>query len=84
MTTNAFTASTKEVMERLGLGNNKTLFRRRTDFQEKEQKVALKFLEPGIHFRRMSPGSTRLVWDLDRTVKAWEAALKLQATGAAQ
>lgn len=71
-------------MTRLGLGDSKTLFRRRTDFQETQQRVTLRFLEPDIHFRRISPDSTRLVWDMDRTVKAWETALKLQAAEAAK
>lgn len=69
-----FTASTREVMEALGLNNSKTLFRRRTDFHEKHGVKVARFLEPGIHFRRVSPESRNLVWDLELTVRAWNTA----------
>ena len=73
-----FNASTREVLDRLGLSNSKTLFRRRTDFKEPRRKEVARFLEEGIHFRRKSPDSTQLVWDLYRTKLAWHAALALR------
>ena len=71
-----FNASTREVLTSLGLNNSKTLFRRRTDFHEPNRKRVARFLEPGIHFRRKSPESKNLVWDLELTTRAWDTACK--------
>ena len=73
-----FNASTREVLDRLGLNNSKTLFRRRTDFKEPRRKEVARFLEEGIHFRRKSPDSTQLVWDLELTERAWKQALEIR------
>lgn len=73
-----FNASTNQVLKALGLSNSKTLFRRRVGFYEPERKEISRFLEEGIHFRRKSPDSTQLVWDLYRTKLAWHAALALR------
>ena len=73
-----FNASTREVLDRLGLNNSKTLFRRRTDFHEPRRKEVNRFLEEGIHFRRKSPDSTQLVWDLELTERAWKQALEIR------
>lgn len=71
-----FTASTREVLEALGLQASKSLHRRRTDYTDNARPDTFRFLEPGIHFRQKTPGSPQLVWDLDATVRAWDVALK--------
>ena len=70
----AFSASTKDVLDRLGLTSSKTLFRRRTDYRDPRSQKLTTFLQPNVHFRRLSPNSNRLVWDLEETVKAWDQA----------
>ena len=72
-----FSASTREVMERLGILSTKTLFRRRTDYNDPRSRSLERFLEPGIHFRRLSPNSSKLTWDLEKTVRAWDQAIAL-------
>lgn len=79
MASQNFNCSTKEVLLHLGLGNCKSLFRRRIDYKDAQARTLTRFLEPGVHYRRKTPGSTQLVWDLDATVAAWEAALKIAA-----
>lgn len=74
-----FDCSTKQVLERLGLNCTKTLFRRRTDYKDSRCEDLMQFLEPGIHFRRKTPGSTQLVWNWEKTERAWEQALRLGA-----
>ena len=76
-----FNASTKEVLSALGLESSKSLFRRRTDYVDSARAATQRFLEPNIHFRKKTPGSTQLVWDLERTKRAWETALKLSSKG---
>jgi len=72
---NRFNATTKEVCEALMLSNEKTLFRRRTDFtSEPKRKRVQRFLEPGVHFKRKTPDSNALLWDLALTIKAWNTA----------
>lgn len=71
---NRFNATTKEVCEALMLSNEKTLFRRRTDFGDSQRKRVQRFLEPGVHFRRKTPDSKVLLWDLALTIKAWNTA----------
>jgi len=68
-------------MERLGLNSTKTLFRRRTDYNETRSENTLRFLEPGIHFRRKSPDTSQLVWNWEKTQRAWEQALKMSGKG---
>ena len=77
-----FNASTKEVLKALGLESSKSLFRRRSDYIDNSRGATHRFLEPNIHFRKKTPGSTQLVWDLERTVRAWATALKLSSKGA--
>jgi len=74
----AFTASTKDVLERLGLNSYKTLFRRRTDYHERRKLKLQQFLEHGIHFRKKSPDSNQLVWDLELTERAWKQAIDIR------
>lgn len=74
---NQFDASTRQVMERLGLNSTKTLFRRRTDYNDPRCKHLLRFLEPGVHFRRKSPDSSQLVWNWEKTRRAWAQALQI-------
>ena len=71
-----FSASTREVCARLGLQSNRSLLRRKLDTHETARPHQLKFLKEGLHFRAKSPGCKALIWDLERTVKAWEAAVK--------
>ena len=54
-----FNASTKEVLSALGLESSKSLFRRRTDYVDSARATTQRFLEPNIHFRKKTPGSTR-------------------------
>lgn len=61
----------------LGLGSEKTLFRRRVDYHDEKRGVANRFLLPNVHFRRKTPATTALVWDLAATVRAWETALAI-------
>ena len=70
--------STREVMERLGITNSKTLFRRRTDYNDPRCQQLLLFLEPGIHFFPKSQGAKQLVWDWEKTKRAWDQALAIQ------
>jgi hypothetical protein len=70
---------TREVMERLGILSTKTLFRRRTDCRDPRTKTLRTFLEPGVHFFSLTPGSTRLIWDWEKTERAWKQALKLDS-----
>ena len=72
-----FNASTREVLGALGLKDSKTLFRRRTVYEPRRKEV-IRFLEEGIHYRRKSPDSTQIVWDLHRTKLAWYAAVALR------
>lgn len=74
---NLFSASTREVVKTLGLGSEKTLFRRRVDYHDEKRGVTTRFLLPNVHFRRKTPASTALVWNLEMTVRAWETALTL-------
>ena len=73
----AFNTSTREVMERLGHASSKTLFRRRVDYADQRVPADQKFLIPGVHFQRKSPGSMQLVWDWQKTKAAWEQALRV-------
>jgi hypothetical protein len=76
--TDDFNTSTEVVLQRLGV-SYKTLARRRTDIQDRRTAKQLQFLEPGVHFRRKSPESTRLVWNWPRTERAWNQAMKIAA-----
>ena len=71
-----FTASTKEMVQMLGLSSEKTLFRRRTDYAS--DRNAAQFLERGLHFQSKSPGASQLVWDPELTKRAWDAACAAQ------
>jgi len=73
---------TREVMERLGLKSTKTLFRRRTDCKDPQSRKLRTFLEPNVHFFPMAPGSSQLVWDWEKTERAWHQALKIDGKGA--
>ena len=73
-----FNATTKEVMAKLRLKDKKTLFRRRTDYNDPRSKTLTTFLQPGVHFRPKTPGNPKgLIWDLEATVKAWETAVQI-------
>ena len=74
--TDDFNASTEAVCQRLGV-SYKTLCRRRTDVKDRRTPKLLQFLEPGIHFKRKTPESKRLAWNLERTERAWNQAMKV-------
>ena len=73
-----FTASTREVMQTLGVLDAKTLHRRREDYNDKSVHPDSQFFKLGVHYLRKSPSSKQLVWDLDTTVRAWVEATKVQ------
>ena len=73
-----FSASTREVMQTLGVMDAKTLHRRREDYNDKSVNPDSQFLKLGVHFLRKSPSSKQLVWDLDTTVRAWVEATRVQ------
>jgi hypothetical protein len=73
---NDFNASTEAVCQRLGV-SYKTLCRRRTDISDKRTPGLLQFLEPGIHFKRKTPESRQLAWNLERTERAWAQAIAI-------
>jgi hypothetical protein len=76
MTSDDFNTSTEVVCQRLGV-SYKTLCRRRTDVKDRRTPKLLQFLEPGIHFKRKTPESKRLVWNWARTERAWQQAMKI-------
>ena len=76
-----FTVSTKEMVQLLGLESEKTLFRRRTDYGS-DRCLDQRFLERGIHFQSKTPGSAQLVWDPERTKRAWDAACSIKEEAA--
>ena len=71
---NKFTATTREMVELLGLKSEKTLFRRRTDYPADTSTP--QFLERGIHFQAKTPGASQLSWDPDATTRAWNTAVR--------
>ena len=76
-----FNSGTRDVMDALGAKDPKTLHRRRVGYQDKDVSPRNQFLQEGIHFRRKSPNSSALVWDLSKTLKAWdEATLAMRGT----
>ena len=74
-----FTASTREVMQTLGVLDAKTLHRRREDYNDKSVHPDCQFFKLGVHYLRKSPTSKQLVWDAEATVRAWVEATKVQA-----
>ena len=75
-----FTASTREMMQALGVLNDKTLHRRREDYRDKSIKADSQFLKLGVHFLRKSPSpASPLVWDPEATKRAWIEASKAQS-----
>ena len=74
-----FSASTRDVMQTLGVLDAKTLHRRREDYNDKSVHPDSQFFKLGVHYLRKSPTSKQLVWDLDTTVRAWVEATKVQS-----
>ena len=71
----SFTASTRQVLAELGLSDPKTLHRRREDYSDKGNPVSQKIFQQGVHFVRQTPSlHSPIVWDRERTVRAWRAA----------
>jgi len=75
----AFTATTREVMQQLGVLDPKTLHRRREDYYDQSIDPNSKIFRLGVHYRRKSPTSTQVVWDLNLTIGAWSEATKINA-----
>ena len=71
-----FSASTREVMQTLGVMDAKTLHRRREDYRDKSVHPDSQFFKLGVHYLRKSPTSKQLVWDQEATVRAWIKATK--------
>ena len=71
-----FTASTREMMQALGVLHDKTLHRRREDYRDKSVHPDSQFFKLGVHYLRKSPTSKQLVWDQEATVRAWIEATK--------
>ena len=75
----AFTATTREVMQQLGVLDPKTLHRRREDYYDQSIDPNSKIFRLGVHYRRKSPSSTQVVWDPDLTIRAWTEATRIIA-----
>ena len=76
----AFTASTREMMQALGILDDKTLHRRREDYKDKFISPAKQFLKLGVHYLRKSPSpASPLVWDPEATKRAWIEASRTQS-----
>ena len=73
----SFTASTRDVLARLGLRDPKTLHRRRDLYMDKAVPAKYKIFKVGVHYVRKSPASTTLVWDLELAVETFVEASKL-------
>jgi len=70
----AFTASTRDLMQQLGVLDPKTLHRRRDLYNDKSIHPDRKIFKFGVHYVRKSPTSTQVVWDLELTRNAWLSA----------
>ena len=72
----AFTASTRQVIEHLGLLDPKTLHRRRDNYVDKTNPVVPEHqvFKLGVHFTYRSPNSGVVIWDLEKTLAAWKTA----------
>ena len=74
-----FTASTRDVMQAIGVLDPKTLHRRREDYNDKTIDPSRQFFKLGIHYLRKSPNSKQVMWDQAATVRAWIEATKASA-----
>lgn len=71
-----FTATTREVLNRLGLLDAKTLHRRRQDYFDKNNPVKPEHqvFQLGVHYAKKSPNSGVILWDMEKTLRAWKTA----------
>ena len=71
-----FTATTRQVLDRLGLHDTKTLHRRREDYWDKSNRIKPehRIFKLGVHFTYRSPNSGVVIWDLEKTLAAWKTA----------
>ena len=72
-----FTASTRDVMQALGVNDAKTLHRRREGYNDKSIHPDTQIFKLGVHYRRKSPTSPQVVWDQELAVRAWTEATKI-------
>ncbi len=72
-----FNASTRDLMQLLGVNDPKTLHRRREDYNDKSIHPDSQIFKLGVHYRRKSPTSPQVVWDKEVTVRAWTEATKV-------
>ena len=72
-----FSASTRDVMAQLGVQDPKTLHRRREESNDPTIHQDARVFKLGVHYRRKSPTSKQVVWDLDAAVRAWTEATKI-------
>ena len=74
-----FTATTRQVLDHLGLNDTKTLHRRREDYWDKSNRIKPehRIFKLGVHYTKKSPNSKLILWDLDKAVNAWTAATRV-------
>ena len=75
----SFTATTRDVMQAIGVLDPKTLHRRREDYNDKSIHPSKQFFKLGVHYLRKSPNSKTVMWDQAATVRAWTEATKISA-----
>lgn len=69
-----FNKGTRDVMAAVGALDPKTVHRRRVGYVDKDVSPGNQFLVEGVHWRRKSPNSSTIVWDLGKTLVAWDEA----------
>ena len=75
-----FTATTRQVLAELGFTDPKSLHRRREDYFVKNNPVSpeQRIFQFGVHYVRQTPSNRApLLWDLEKTVRAWRAATRV-------
>jgi len=75
-----FTATTRQVIAELGFADPKSLHRRREDYHAKDNPVSQeqRIFQLGVHYVRQTPSNRApLLWDLEKTVRAWRAATRV-------
>ena len=75
----SFTASTRDVMQAIGVLDPKTLHRRREDYRDKTIHPSTQFFKLGVHYLRKSPYSKQLVWNREATIRAWTEATRIHS-----
>ena len=83
----AFTATTRQVLAELGFADPKSLHRRREDYNAKNNPVSpeQKIFQFGVHYTRQTPSHRApILWDLEKTVRAWKAATRVLSMSSLQ